>query len=269
MAVTITRTADTDDDGTGTTGTIRNNAWKTTIYNQIDTALALLLPLAGGTLTGDLVALKVTVGPSADVSALTVAPTHATYTGTALFVNTTRAANSAFNLLALQANSVGQFTVRGDGLITAAGSMTLGGTKTISGYDAAAAYGLTVNTQSNASGAAFVKFQRSGSTTCGAIDRVGATDAVTYGTSSSRKLKKNITKLDAKDCLDRVMRLSTYRWDWKNDKGSDSGFIFDEVADLFPTAVSPASETVDYGRISYALVAAIQNIAERVQRLEA
>lgn len=32
----ITRTTDTDDNGTGTTGTIHNNAWKQAIYDQID-----------------------------------------------------------------------------------------------------------------------------------------------------------------------------------------------------------------------------------------
>jgi hypothetical protein len=32
----ITRTAMIDDDGTGTTGTILNNAWKQELYNQID-----------------------------------------------------------------------------------------------------------------------------------------------------------------------------------------------------------------------------------------
>jgi hypothetical protein len=52
VAVTIGRTAMTDDDGSGTTGTVFNNAWKTSVYDQIDTALALLLPLAGGTMTG-------------------------------------------------------------------------------------------------------------------------------------------------------------------------------------------------------------------------
>jgi len=35
----ITRTAMVDDDGSGTTGTIINNAWKTELYNQIDGAL--------------------------------------------------------------------------------------------------------------------------------------------------------------------------------------------------------------------------------------
>jgi hypothetical protein len=40
MSVTIVRTAWIDDDGTGTTGTVINAAWKTEMYNQIDQALA-------------------------------------------------------------------------------------------------------------------------------------------------------------------------------------------------------------------------------------
>jgi len=39
MAVTIARTAWTDDDGSGTTGAIINNAVKTGLYDQIDGAL--------------------------------------------------------------------------------------------------------------------------------------------------------------------------------------------------------------------------------------
>jgi len=44
----ITRTAMVDDDGSGTTGTIINNAWKTELYNQIDAADAAV----GGVTTG-------------------------------------------------------------------------------------------------------------------------------------------------------------------------------------------------------------------------
>jgi len=36
--MSITRTAIVDDDGTGTTGTIYNNAWKVELYDQIDAA---------------------------------------------------------------------------------------------------------------------------------------------------------------------------------------------------------------------------------------
>jgi hypothetical protein len=45
MAVTITRTPWIDDDGTGTTGTVINNAVKTALYNDIDGALAKVQPV--------------------------------------------------------------------------------------------------------------------------------------------------------------------------------------------------------------------------------
>jgi hypothetical protein len=48
MAVTIVRTNWIDDDGTGTTGTVINNAVKTALYNDIDGALAKVAQLAGG-----------------------------------------------------------------------------------------------------------------------------------------------------------------------------------------------------------------------------
>jgi hypothetical protein len=48
MAVTIVRTSWIDDDGTGTTGTVINNAVKTALYNDIDGALAKVAQLAGG-----------------------------------------------------------------------------------------------------------------------------------------------------------------------------------------------------------------------------
>jgi hypothetical protein len=54
MAVTITRSVWIDDDGTGTTGTVINQALHTTLYNEIDTALAKVAQLAGGnTFTGN------------------------------------------------------------------------------------------------------------------------------------------------------------------------------------------------------------------------
>ena len=46
---TIARTPMVDDDGSGTTGTVINAAWKTELYDQIDAALA---ATAGGGVTG-------------------------------------------------------------------------------------------------------------------------------------------------------------------------------------------------------------------------
>jgi hypothetical protein len=47
----ITRTPWIDDDGSGTTGTVINNAEKQTIYNQIDEALAALTAVDTGSIT--------------------------------------------------------------------------------------------------------------------------------------------------------------------------------------------------------------------------
>lgn len=51
----ITRTPIIDDDGTGTTGTVIDNAWKQEFYDQIDAALALSAgaPVNSPTFTGD------------------------------------------------------------------------------------------------------------------------------------------------------------------------------------------------------------------------
>ena len=51
----ITRTAMVDDDGSGTTGTIFNNAWKTELYGQIDAAL-----LGGSGITANVVTTSAT-----------------------------------------------------------------------------------------------------------------------------------------------------------------------------------------------------------------
>lgn len=48
-----------------------------------------------------------------------IQPTNASFSGTAIYTNTTRAASSAFDLIGSYANSVGQFMVRGDGVIFA------------------------------------------------------------------------------------------------------------------------------------------------------
>jgi hypothetical protein len=53
MAVTIVRTSWIDDDGTGTTGTVINNAVKTALYNDIDGALAKVVAITSLN-TGDI-----------------------------------------------------------------------------------------------------------------------------------------------------------------------------------------------------------------------
>ena len=73
-APVIVRDADTDDDGSSTTGTIHNNAWKTAIYNRIDTLAAALFGVAGGgTGVSTLTAHGVVIGNGTSAAAVTSA----------------------------------------------------------------------------------------------------------------------------------------------------------------------------------------------------
>jgi hypothetical protein len=84
MAVTIVRTAWIDDDGTGTTGTVINNAVKTALYNDIDGALAKVAQLAGNnTFTGGLTCNTLLATFAAGVGALQFGGANFTVTATA------------------------------------------------------------------------------------------------------------------------------------------------------------------------------------------
>lgn len=65
----ITRTPIIDDDGSGMTGTVLDNAWKQEFYNQIDAAL---LDTVGGpiNLTAGQIKFPITQNPSADPNTL-------------------------------------------------------------------------------------------------------------------------------------------------------------------------------------------------------
>src|SRR4051812_19438173 len=75
MAVTISHTAYNllvDDDGSGTTGTVWSKSNVLDILDAIDVGFAALLPLAGGTLTGNLTVtpfgLIVRIGHTASIT---------------------------------------------------------------------------------------------------------------------------------------------------------------------------------------------------------
>lgn len=84
---TITRDADTDDDGSGTTGTIHDNAWKTAFYNRIDAALAILSATGNWTpadASGAALSLTVsTAGKYAKIGPMVFATAGITYPSTA------------------------------------------------------------------------------------------------------------------------------------------------------------------------------------------
>jgi hypothetical protein len=117
MAVTIVRTPWVDDDGTGTTGTVINNAVKTALYNDIDGALAKVPQLTGAnTFTGNQTLTGVVwVNLASDIFAgqLAVASDLTAHQG--ISIKNTNAGNSGnFILFANSANaSAGNITQTG------------------------------------------------------------------------------------------------------------------------------------------------------------
>ena len=165
MAVTITRTAWTDDDGSGTTGTVINNAAKTSLYDQIDTALALLLPLAGGTVSGPIVVSDTTDASSSTTGSVKTAGglgvAKNLFVGTGLNLNSLTASVAVFtdaskNLVSNAITGTGNVVMSASPTLTgtiAGAAMTLSSTLGVSGVLSALA---TTDASSSSTGALVV-----------------------------------------------------------------------------------------------------------------
>jgi hypothetical protein len=106
-----------------------------------------------------------------------------------------------------------------------------------------------------------------------------STTATAYNTSSDYRVKTNITPIQGG--LDRVMSLPAVAFDFTNgDQDHSEGFIAHEVQAVFPYAVhgdkdavyadgSNKLQSVDYGRLTPLLVAAIQELKAEVDALKA
>lgn len=127
-------------------------------------------------------------------------------------------------------------------------------------------YGIQVVAGSNTAsyGAYLIDFfDASGATRLGSIAQSGS-NTVAYNTSSDRRLKNNIvnTHFGVSDLMKIQVRDYVYKADPA--KTPTTGFIAQELYDIFPNAVSkPANEeemwSVDYGKVTPLLVKAIQD----------
>jgi hypothetical protein len=101
----------------------------------------------------------------------------------------------------------------------------------------------------------------------------GSTTGVTYNTGSDRRLKKDIETIT--DGTDKLMAMNPVTHGWKTDPEADTvhGFIAQEMLDIVPEAVSgdPEGEdmmSMDYGRITPIVVAALQDAITKIAELE-
>jgi hypothetical protein len=115
--------------------------------------------------------------------------------------------------------------------------------------------------------AAHIVFQ-SGATQAGLITTNGAT--TTYGTTSDRRLKKDIKPLgDAGKIID---RLKPSKWRWKQDGKEGVGFVAQELVRVVPHAVVRGTKRRPWARDDSALVAylvaEIQSLRKRLAKVE-
>jgi hypothetical protein len=102
---------------------------------------------------------------------------------------------------------------------------------------------------------------------------VDATSA-TYHTTSDRRLKKDIETIT--DGTDKLMAMNPVTHGWKAHPEADTvhGFIAQEMLGIVPEAVAGDPEgdammSIDYGRITPVLVAALQDAHRKIAQLEA
>ena len=98
-------------------------------------------------------------------------------------------------------------------------------------------------------------------------------NGTTYNTTSDLRLKKDIETIT--DGTDKLMAMNPVTHGWKTDPEADTvhGFIAQEMLDIVPEAVSgdPESDdmmSMDYGRITPVLVAALQDAHKKIAGLE-
>lgn len=147
----------------------------------------------------------------------------------------------------------------------------------VRGYGASgSAWGSTWRAQNDASAFPLQFFNASGTNVGGIRTQASAT---TFNTTSDYRLKNVLG--DVPDALARLLALPVCRFEFKTEPGRPwDGFIAHELAEHEPNAVSGekdavfedgsiAPQSVDYSKLVPLLVAALQELAARVEALEA
>ena len=189
--------------------------------------------------------------------------------------------------IAVGGNDVIQFSTGGGekARFTSTGQLLVGQTTNNAHLNTATGDGLTI-TQSGeinqgttgesmilnrrGSDGTITRFRRQGNTV-GTISVT--TSGTTYNTTSDLRLKTDIAPIA--DATDKLMAMNAVTHKWKADPDADAvvGFIAQEMAEIVPEAVSgdPDGEgmmSMDYGRITPVIVAALQNALKEIDMLK-
>jgi hypothetical protein len=123
---------------------------------------------------------------------------------------------------------------------------------------------------SDASGAAFIVFNRPSVFSMGSITRNGSANSVSYNTGSDYRLKEDLKDFNA---LDLVNNITAYDYKWKNTEQRDYGFVAHELQQTLPNVVTGEKDGekmqgVDYSKLTPILLKAIQELKAEIEILK-
>jgi hypothetical protein len=130
--------------------------------------------------------------------------------------------------------------------------------------------GLKITSGSNSvTGSIFIGFHRPDDVSIGLITQSGAS-TINYGTTSDARVKENIT--DTRYSINDLLKVKVHDFNFIYDPNKQlfTGFIAQELIDIFPNAVSkPENDadlwTLDYSKITPLLVKAIQDQQQQIE----
>jgi hypothetical protein len=114
----------------------------------------------------------------------------------------------------------------------------------------------------------------------GSLVVTGDVDAANFNTTSDKKLKTNLIRIEG--ALDKIEKLNGYTFDWLQEYSEDRtrqiGMIADEVYNVQPELISKRNimlgdkeeeiKLLDYSKVTALLLEGIKELTERVSKLE-
>ncbi len=128
-------------------------------------------------------------------------------------------------------------------------------------------------------GADFITFKRPDGTVVGSVNQNSAS-TVAYNTTSDARLKENV--IDTHYDLDTVLKLKVHEYNYKSDPNKTllTGFIAQEIYELFPDAVTVGDDEVDangklvhpwqvdYGKLTPLLTKGLQDLNTKLDKVD-
>lgn len=156
------------------------------------------------------------------------------HNGTAAVVSSTYGTTGSYTALAFNTSDTEQMRITPAGALCVGTTATIYSAKQVNAFNGVTTNGLVFNEINNTAGTTYVAFLAAG-TVIGAIDRIGGTNAIAYGSASDYRLKENIVPMSS--ALDKVSRLKPVTYKWKATDENGEGFIAHELAEVCPDAV--------------------------------